>query len=140
MKNKLIIIIIIGFILIFTGVALSFMQPNSSKDSKEVKEEPKELRKILKEEIGHDTAKEIIQFYLGKDAKDEKIKIASAQILASNEKGEYLVRVEIENKLKDTMDTEIRYLEDGKWEVELPLKKSGLIDEKYTEFWGIEEE
>ncbi len=138
MKNKFIILFVIGLILIITGIAFFFLNPNSSNIGKEGKEESKVLRKILKEEIDHDTAKEIVQFYL--DAKDYNIKIVSAKILANNEKGEYLVRVETEANLKDTKDTEIRYFEDGNWEVELPLKKSGIIEEKYTEFWVAEEE
>lgn len=137
--KKYLILIIIGLILIITGFIISITNPSASKTGKEgKKEELKELRKILREEISHDTAKEIVQFYLDKDLNDDNIEIVNASVLAHNEKGEYLVRLELKNT-KDTMDTEIRYLEDGKWEVELPLKYSGLIAEKFTEFWGIEE-
>lgn len=141
-KIKSLIIIIIGMVLIIAG-GITFVSKLSSTDNNDleepdVKEEPKELRKILEEEISNETAKEIIQFYLDKDSSNEKYKILNATILASNEKGKYLVRLKIEND-NDERDTSIQYLEDGKWQVELPLKYSGDYSDEYTIFWGVEE-
>lgn len=146
MKNKInksLIIVILGMVLIIVGIIAVVSIPSSSTDDKkqkEVKEEPKELRKILEEEISDDTAKEIIQFSLNKDTSTKNKKIISASILASNEKGKYLVKLEIENNNNDTMNTSIQYLGDGKWEVELPLEYSGPIPEEYTEFWAVDGE
>lgn len=89
-KIKSLIIIIIGMVLIIAG-GITFVSKLSSTDNNDleepdVKEEPKELRKILEEEISNETAKEIIQFYLDKDSSNEKYKILNATILASNEK------------------------------------------------------
>lgn len=144
MKSKIrsLIIIIIGMVLIIAG-GITFVSKPSSTDNNDleepdVKEEPKELRKILEEEISNETAKEIIQFYLDKDSSNEKYKILNATILASNENGKYLVRLEIEND-NDERDTSIQYLGDGKWQVELPLKYSGDYSDEYTIFWGVEE-
>lgn len=151
MKNKSLIIIIIGVLLIFTGVTIFVTKPSDKANDKassqeedkekpnDEKEEQKELRKIYIEEIDHEPAKEIIQFYLDKDSSSEKITIKKAQILASTQNGKYYVRLELENHEK-TMDTEIQYLEDGKWEVKLPLSELGDYGDEYTEFWGVEEE
>lgn len=144
MKNKL-LIIIIGAVFITIGVISFVLKSDSSTNDKtssstEDKEEIKELRKISEEEISDEIAQEIIQFYLDKASSNEKIKILTAKILASNENGKYLVRLEIENNSKDTKDTSIQYLRDGKWQVELPLKNPGIIGDEYTEFWGVEEE
>ena len=151
MKNKSLIVIIIGLVLILTGVVTFITKPSDKANDKpqtstedkekpnDDKEEQKELRKISLEEISNDTAKEIIQFYLDKDSPNEKNIIKSAQILASNEQGKFYVRLELENQ-ENTKDTEIQYLEDGIWKVKLPLTELGDYGEEYTEFWGAVEE
>ncbi len=141
--DKTLLFVVIGIVFLIVGVITIVSKTTSSADDeeqKEVKDEPKELRKILEEEINDETAKEIVQFYLDKDFSNENKKIINATVLASNEKGKYLIRLEIENNNNDKMDTSIQYLGEGKWKVELPLKYSGDISDEYTEFWGVEEE
>ena len=143
MKDKFTVIIlcIIGFILVFSGSMFLFSNL-SPKDESKINE-TKKLKKIKEEEINHELATEILEFYLEKQPIEEKIEIKSAKILANTLDGEYLVRVELDSVLDEDSskekDVSIQYLGDGKWKVNLPLQSTGGIAEKYTEFWPVED-
>ena len=135
MKNKLVITIvaIVGIILVFIGAIFLFSSPVSKT------EKPKKLRKITEEEITHESALEILEFYLEEQPIEEKIEIKNAKILANDNNGEYLVRIELENESKEDSyskkEVTIQYLGDGNWKVNLPLQDTSEIADKYTEFW-----
>ena len=135
MKNKLVITIlaIVGIILVFIGAIFLFSSPVSKT------EKPKKLRKITEEEIAHESALEILEFYLEEQPIEEKIEIKNAKILANTLDGEYLVRIELENTSEDNSyskkEVTIQYLGDGNWKVNLPLQDTSEIADKYTEFW-----
>ena len=131
MKNKLLIPIvgIIGIILVFLGAMIIFNNPVPKK------EEPKKLRKITEEEISHEAANEIMEFYVSQenDMKDEKI--IKTILVASDENGEYLVRVELESNPGEMKETTMQYLGNGEWKVNFPLGNVTDYSDKYTMFW-----
>lgn len=132
MKNKLVIIIVgvLGLVLVLIGVGSMFLEPASKT------EELKQLRKIQEEEISHENANEIMEFYISNEDELKGEKITKTLLIASDENGEYLVRVELESNPGEYKQTTMNYLGDGKWKVNFPLEDSSDYDEdKYTMFW-----
>ena len=131
MKNKLIIIVgILGIVFVFIGISFVFLKPVSKSD------EPKQLRKISEEEISHENANEIMEFYISNEADLKDEKITKTLLIASDENGEYLVRVELESNPGEFKQTTMNYLGDGKWKVNFPLEDSSdYLEDKYTMFW-----
>lgn len=131
MKNKLIIIVgILGIVFVFIGISFVFLKPVSKSD------EPKQLRKISEEEISHENANEIMEFYISNEADLKDEKITKTLLIASDENGEYLVRVELESNPGEFKQTTMNYLGDGKWKVNFPLEDSSdYPEDKYTMFW-----
>ena len=132
MKNKLVIIIVgvLGLVLVFIGVGFVFLKPTSKT------EEPKQLRKIQEEEISHENANEIMEFYISNEDELKEEKITKTLLIASDENGKYIVRVELESNPGEYKQTTMNYLGDGKWKVNFPLEDSSNYDEdKYTMSW-----
>ena len=131
MKKKLSVIIvgIIGFICILFGVITIFFNSESKK------EETKKLRKITEEEISHEVAHEIVEFYASKEEELKDEKIIKAILVASDEKGEYLIRVEFESNPGEWKETTMNYLGDGEWKINFPLGETTDYSDKYTMFW-----
>ena len=134
MKKKYIMIIAI---IVVIGLIFSVTLFNSPKPSLK-KEEEKTLRKITEEEISHETATEIVEFHLEKKKISKKIDVKRAKILANNEKGEYLVRIESDKEEDNKKTAVMKYLGDGNWRVMVIPNGTKNIDEKYTEFWPEE--
>ena len=107
-----------------------FLKPTSKT------EEPKQLRKIQEEEISHENANEIMEFYISNEDELKEEKITKTLLIASDENGEYIVRVELESNPGEYKQTTMKYLGDGKWKVNFPLEDSSNYDEdKYTMSW-----
>ena len=134
MKNKLVIIIVgvLGLVLVFIGVGFVFL-----KSIGYVKKDlQKQLRKIQEEEISHENANEIMEFYISNEDELKEEKITKTLLIASDENGEYIVRVELESNPGEYKQTTMNYLGDGKWKVNFPLEDSSNYDEdKYTMSW-----
>ena len=130
MKNKLLILMgIIGAALVFFGSLIIFSKPISNKD------EPKKLRKITEEEISHNVAHEIVEFYALKETELKDEKILKTKLVADDENGEYIIRVELQSTPGELKETTMVYLGNGEWKVNFPLGKISDYSDKYTRFW-----
>ena len=134
MKSKiiLIVIVVIAIALVTTGTVFIL--------SSKTEENKNNLRKIEEEEISHEVAEEIVKFYLEENPIKDVIKVKEARVLANNLEGEYLVRMTLDDEENTEKETTLKYLGNGKWEMEYPLKSTSGIDEKFTEFWPVVDE